>query len=344
MGELFDRWYENAAPGWAANTVRHTYSVIKVHLRPRFGHLPVGELTTADVDDFYAELRARGGQDGRGLVDATVRRIHGVLHRALAQAVRWQWVWTNPAEHASPPIVVQREIHSPPGAAVARLLAATKETHGLHDYFCVAVSTGARRGQMCELRWRDVDLDRGTIGFARALAEGHRGGLVVVPTKNRVRNRVEIDAATLAELQHHRDNVDGRASAAAGVVLSTDAYVFARDPEGTDPWKPNWVTKQFGRLRNANGLSGHRLHDLRHLWRPRCSTLASRSRSSRPAWPTPARPPRSTSTPTRSPAAIVTPPMSSRPCCDAPRDDFVSRRNRCGMLRRGAFPRCRRAS
>jgi len=266
MGELFDRWYENAEPGWAANTVRHTYSVIKVHLRPRFGHLPVGELTTADVDDFYAELRARGGQDGRGLADATVRRIHGVLHRALAlaQAVRWQWVWTNPAEHASPPIVVQREIHSPSGAAVARLLAATKETHGLHAYFCVAVSTGDRRGQMCGLRWRDVDLERGTIGFARALAEGRSGGLVVVPTKNRVRNRVEIDAATLAERHQHRGNVDGRASA-AGVVLSCDAYVFARDPEGTDPWKPNWVTKQFGRLRDANGLRGHRLHDLRHF-------------------------------------------------------------------------------
>jgi len=52
MGELFDRWYENAAPGWAANTVRHTYRVIKVRLRHRFGHLPVGQLTTADVDDF----------------------------------------------------------------------------------------------------------------------------------------------------------------------------------------------------------------------------------------------------------------------------------------------------
>ena len=52
MGELFDQWYANASPRWAANTIRHTHSVIKVHLRPRFGHLPVGKLTTADIDAF----------------------------------------------------------------------------------------------------------------------------------------------------------------------------------------------------------------------------------------------------------------------------------------------------
>lgn len=65
MDELFDQWYAAASPGWAIDTVRHTHSVLKVHLRPRFGHLPVGKITTADIDGFYAELRARGGRDGR---------------------------------------------------------------------------------------------------------------------------------------------------------------------------------------------------------------------------------------------------------------------------------------
>jgi hypothetical protein len=78
MGELFDQWYASASPGWAANTVRHTHSVIRVHLRPRFGDLPLGQVTTADIDDFYAELRSHGGRDQRPLADGTVRRIHGV--------------------------------------------------------------------------------------------------------------------------------------------------------------------------------------------------------------------------------------------------------------------------
>ena len=68
MGELFDHWYMAASPGWSPNTARQTRSVIRAHLYPRFGHLPVGKLTTADIDAFYAELRARGGRDGRPVV------------------------------------------------------------------------------------------------------------------------------------------------------------------------------------------------------------------------------------------------------------------------------------
>ena len=127
LGELFEQWYATAASGWAVNTQRQTLSVIKVHLVPRFGDLPVGQLTTANIDAFYAELRGHGGSDGRGLSDGTVHRIHGVLRRALTQAVRWEWVWTNPAEHACPPVARRREIFSPPPAAVARLLAATHD-------------------------------------------------------------------------------------------------------------------------------------------------------------------------------------------------------------------------
>jgi len=262
--ELFEQWYANAAPRWAVNTQRQTRSVIDVHLIPRFGHFAVGQLTTAGIDAFYADLRDRGGRDGRGLSDGTVHRIHGVLRRALTQAVRWDWVWTNPAEHACPPIAQRREIFSPPPAAVARLLAATQATPGLHTFFRVAVSTGARRGQVCALRWNDIDLDRNTISFARALAEGPKGGVQIVPTKNGNRNRVEVDDATMDEVRRHRDHVQAQA-AAAGVELLPNAYVFAREADGVSPWRPNWVTKTFIRLRDANGLRGHRLHDLRHF-------------------------------------------------------------------------------
>ncbi len=262
--ELFDQWLTVASPGCAANTVRHTYSVVNVHLQPRFGHLPVGKVTTADIDAFYAELRSGAGRDGRRLADGTVRRIHGVLHRALAQAVRWEWIWTSPAEHASPPLVDQREIHSPAPEAVARLFPTARPTPGLELIFRTAAVTGARRGQVCGLRWVDVDLARRAISFVRALAEGRSGGVVVVPTKNRRRNRVALDLPTTEMVAAHLRQAQDRAGA-ADVELPGDVYVFARDPLGRDPWKPNWVTKRFIDLRDDVGLTGHRLHDLRHF-------------------------------------------------------------------------------
>lgn len=236
FAELFEQWYANAAPGWALTKQRHTRSVINVHLTPRFGDLAVGDLTTQDIDVFYSYLRDHGGRNGRGLADGTVHRIHGVLRRSLTQAVRWGWVWTDPAEHACPPVAVKREIFSPPPGAVAQLLATTYETPGLHTFFRLAASTGARRGQVCTLRWNDLDLDRNAVSFSCSLAEGPKGGLEIVPTKNRKRNRVEVDDATIDEVRRHRAVVEAQAIA-AGVELAPDTYVFARDGEGTAAYR-----------------------------------------------------------------------------------------------------------
>ena len=103
VGDLLDRWFAAASSDWAASTNRETKSLIQHHLKPHLGHLQVAKLTTADIDDFYTHLRRSGGREGRSLAPGTVHRVHVVLHRALAQAVRWEWTWVNPATDASPP-------------------------------------------------------------------------------------------------------------------------------------------------------------------------------------------------------------------------------------------------
>jgi integrase len=113
VADLLERWFTAASPDWAASTVRETASLMRCHLLPRLGHLPVTKLTTADIDDLYGHLLRAGGRDGRALAAGTVHRVHVVLHRALAQAVRWEWIWLNPASQASPPRVAPAEIRPP---------------------------------------------------------------------------------------------------------------------------------------------------------------------------------------------------------------------------------------
>jgi hypothetical protein len=50
-----------------------------------------------------------------------------------------------------------------------------------------------------------------------------------------------------------------------GAGLVGHAFVFSLRPDGTTPWKPNWVTKRFITARRAAGLPHFRLHDLRHF-------------------------------------------------------------------------------
>jgi hypothetical protein len=92
VGELLERWMAAASPAWSASTVRETRSLMRCHLLPHLGHIHVTKLTAADIDDVYAHLLRRGGRDDRPLSPGTVHRVHVVLHRALTQAVRWEWI------------------------------------------------------------------------------------------------------------------------------------------------------------------------------------------------------------------------------------------------------------
>lgn len=264
LADLLDRWFEAASPGWAPTTVSHTRSIIDCHLKPHIGHLDLDKLTTVDIDDFYGYLLRAGSLRHRPLAPGTVTRIHGVLHRALAQAVRWEWVWSNPASNASPPRVESAEIRPPSREQVGTLLAWAKQHNSsLFCFLRLAVSTGARRSQLLALRWRAIDEERAAIAFTRALVEGSDGPQLR-STKNHRTYRVELDAETLDVVMEHRSYVKARAGL-AGVELSGDAFVFSLHPDGVTPWKPNWVTKHFIAARRAASLPHFRLHDLRHF-------------------------------------------------------------------------------
>lgn len=252
VGDLLERWFAAASPQWAPPTVAQTRSVLRRHLLPSLGHLPVGKLTTADIDDFYGYLLRNGGHDGRPLSPGTVQRIHVVLHRALAQALRWDWVWINPASSAKPPRYRPADIRPPSPAQVATLLESVEgHDQAFAAFLRPAATTGPRRSQLLGLRWSDVDLERGALSFTRALVEGPNGP-VLAPTKTGRTYRVELDLRSADALVALRPN-----------DVAPDAFVFCH-PDGR-PWLPNHVTKRFIAARDAAGLARFRLHDLRHF-------------------------------------------------------------------------------
>jgi hypothetical protein len=77
VGHLLNRWFENASQDFSPKTALEVRGFIDRNLMPAFDAVPLGKLRTEDVDRFYSELRRRGGQNGKGLAPATVRRIHG---------------------------------------------------------------------------------------------------------------------------------------------------------------------------------------------------------------------------------------------------------------------------
>ena len=113
------------------------------------------------------------------------------------------------------------------------------------------------------MRWTDVDLDAGTLVIRRSIAKVPHG-MVEKDTKTHAARRIAIDEHTTRLLSSHRERMKDRA-AVCRCELREDGYVFSPDVDGESPLHPNLVSGRFRGVCHQLGVSGVRLHDLRHL-------------------------------------------------------------------------------
>jgi integrase len=183
----------------------------------------------------------------------------------MNQAVRWGWITTSPVTRATPPRVHRHELTIPQPEQIGKLIAKAEEKESdLACFLRLAVITGARRGEVCALRWTDIDMEAATVGISRSLVGERISDLAEKGTKTHASRRISLDPATLKSLktQHHRLEEQARIF---GTKLPAEAFVFSDAPDGNTPWRPNRVTHAFMRICKDVGISGVRLHDFRHF-------------------------------------------------------------------------------
>ena len=164
-----------------------------------------------------------------------------------------------------PPPIRKHEIHPPSPNAVAALVRAAEQDGPEFPVFLrVAAATGARRGELWALRWTDLDLVSGGLLVSRNLVDPTGGGWIEKDTKTHQARRLSLDKTTVAILTRHRAWAAERALL-CGVSLAADGFVFSDQPSGSEPWLPNTVTHRFMDLCRRTGVTGIRLHDLRHM-------------------------------------------------------------------------------
>jgi integrase len=228
------------------------------------GKLPVARLDAATLDRFYAQLRKQGGKNGRSLAPSTVREVHAILSGALQQATAWGWITQNPARLASPPVVEKAKVRPPEVGQVAELLrVAMQQDAELGLFLRLAVVLGARRGELCALRWSHVDFDRGEILVAGSVIYVAGQPLIDKDTKTHAERRVAVGADTLESLRSHRVRA-AETALSFGATLAPDAYMFSHVPDSRAPIRPDSISHRFTALAKRLDVTC-RLHDLRHF-------------------------------------------------------------------------------
>lgn len=243
------------------------------YLVPRIGGLMLDEVTgdhlTFLYDDLAVNGRTRGPHPelGMGLSPTTIRRIHTMLHKAFADAIRWGLLDRNPCDRADPPSTA--EVRARARAArqtytweqLGRLLDVA-ETDRLFAMWRLFVTTGMRRSEVAALLWRNVDLDERMLSVTRRAVEVrgavHERELTKSSTSRRA---IELDSTDVTILRQHRKRQVEEQLALGGAWKDPDR-VFT-SPVGGRLYPPD-ITRAFHQLTNLAGLPRIRLHDIRH--------------------------------------------------------------------------------
>jgi integrase len=259
LNVLLEQWWEHKVGRLSPTTAREYKRLLDKRIRLDLGKRRIDSLTAADLDGYYLRLQ----QQGR-LSPSSVRQVHAVLSGALGQAVKWRWLSANPARDATLPAARKAEI-DPPSPAKVRVLLRLAEEHSMEFGMLLRLSAllGTRRGELCGLRWTDINLDTRTIVVRTGIVDV-AGHIIEKDTKTHSIRPISIDAGTANLLIAYRKRVDDRATL-CGVEVDHQAFVLSEWPDGTKPYRPDKATATFRALRAQAGLETARLHDLRHF-------------------------------------------------------------------------------
>lgn len=260
VASLLEEWLRHsAARGRAPKTLEEARRTIDQVFVPAFGTVAVKDLDARHLDELYRRLLV--GEGHRPLAPASVHRYHAVLSAALSQAVKWGWIDRNPAERASLPELGRQALVVPTTDEVRRLILAARAVNDRWGVIlALAVGTGARRGELCGLRWTDVAGEAIRIRRSIYRTASESGEKVTKGGRERWVTVGPVVATLLSDWRQRCDDI----ARDAGVTLVPDAFVVSSRPDGSVPVNPGSLSSFVCRLCISLGMPHVHLHSLRH--------------------------------------------------------------------------------
>lgn len=258
FAQWLDYWYKDIIMPQIEQTTAYGYrGMIENYLKPQLGEIRLQKLSARDIQQYYTWL-----MDEKGLSPNTVIKHHNLLTNTLNAAERQEYITKNPMRAVSPPKKRQREAKFYTPEQLGILLAKAVGTRlELPVYICAYL--GLRRGELCGLRWSDVDLGHQTITIENTRTQAGKKE-IEKGTKTASSTRTLSLPETLCDMLKAAKEHQQACRAEYKNAYDDNDYVVVM--EDGRPFRPNYLSELFGKFLEDNDLPKIVLHELRHTF------------------------------------------------------------------------------
>ena len=248
-------------------TVVTTRGQVELHLLPRIGGVTLSKLSRVKVQELVGDLHTEAGLSAK-----TVRNVIGTLNKALNDAVADGVLPYSPAAKVDLPKVKKPELATWSPLQVSCFLKfADDERQPLAAAWWLVLTAGLRRGELCGLRWSDIDLLRGQVTVRKTRLQNRSGVWLDEPKSRKSRRTRTLHAGAVNALARLK-NAHEELAAVVGDFGHDFVLVM---PDDGRPVQPQYVTRWWHRSIAAANRAGlqlasielptMRLHDGRHV-------------------------------------------------------------------------------
>ena len=258
FAQWLDYWYKDIILPQIEETTAYGYrGMIENYLKPQLGEIRLQKLTARDIQQYYTWLMGE-----KKLSPNTVIKHHNLLTNTLNAAERQEYITKNPMRAVSPPKKRQREAKFYTPEQLGILLDKAVGTRlELPVFICAYL--GLRRGELCGLRWGDVDLEHQTITIENTRTQAGKKE-IEKGTKTASSTRTLYLPDTLCDmLKAAREHQQACRAEYKNAYDDNDYVVVMEDGR---PFRPNYLSELFGKFLADNDLPKIVLHELRHTF------------------------------------------------------------------------------
>lgn len=263
VGEWLDIWQQDYLGSVKPRTLDSYRTTVETHLKPAFGSVRLDALATHDIQRFYNSLQ-KGQGPKQPLSPKTIRNVHGVLHKALQQAMELGYLRHNPATACKLPRVEKAEIKPLDSDAIEKFLAVAKG-HPYESVYVVTLFTGMREGEVLGLTWDCVDFEKGVLTINKQLQKERKGtGAYHLVSPKNGKGRWITPAQTVMDVLRAQQRKQAEWKQLAGGAWEDSGLVFTN--QLGHHLSAQTVYLHFKKLATEAGYPNARFHDLRHSY------------------------------------------------------------------------------